>query len=413
MTSNDLYSQILGLSAPWRVRDVVLNVKDETVHVYVSHDPSLGRLRCDMCGCECPGYDTQDTRFWRHLDTMQFMTYLVCSIPRVECPTHGVRPAQASWTEPNSHFTLLFEAWAIAVLQATKVQSKAAQLLRVSPDAVHRIMVRAVERGLSRRDPNMVRKHITLDEKAIAAGHEYITLLCDADRGIVLDLALSRTQKSTEALLMNTLSQGQRRSVKCVTMDMWKAFANAVKKVLPHASIAHDRFHIAKHLNEAVDKTRRSEHARLDKEGASPLAKSRYLWLKNPENLTDKQNALFLSIIQNDLVTAEVWTMKDVFRDFFECTTVKEARAFFENWHEQAKRIGAVALTKVADMLHQHLKGLLAIIKHRATNAIAEAMNSKIQALKTSARGFRRFENYRTAILFYYGGLLLNPQKAR
>jgi transposase len=409
MTSNDLYSQILGLASPWRVQDVVLNINDQTVHVYVAHDPSLGRLRCDTCGSECPGYDTQSERFWRHLDTMQFMTYLVCSIPRVQCPTHGVRPAQASWTEPNSHFTLLFEAWAIAVLRATKVQSQAATLLRISSDSVHGIMVRAVERGMARRSPDTAIRHIALDEKAISAGHEYLTVLCDADRGIVLDLAHTRTQAATQSLLRSALSPAQQRKVKCVTMDMWKAFANATKEVLPHAAIAHDRFHIAKHLNEAVDKTRRSEHARLAKEGASPLSKSRYLWLKNPENLTDAQNALFLSIMQNDLVTAKVWTMKDTFRGFFDCSKVKKAATFFENWYEQAKRVGAAALTKVAEMLNNHRDGLLAIIKHKATNAIAEAVNSKIQAIKTSARGYRGFKNYRTAILFYYGGLQLNP----
>jgi len=409
MTSNDLYNQLIGLTPPWRVNDVVLNVENQTVHVYVAYDPSLGRLRCDMCDCECPGYDTPGERFWRHLDTMQFMTYLVCSVPRIECPTHGVRPAQASWTAPSSRFTLLFETWAIAVLQATKVQSQAAKLLRLSPDSMRVIMNRAVERGLARRSPNTVISHLTLDEKSIAAGHEYITLLCDADRGIVLDLAQSRTEKATKVLLTETLSANQLHHVKCVTMDMWKAFANAVKDILPHADIAHDRFHIAQHLNDAVDRTRRAEHSRLFKEGASPLVKSRYVWLKNPENLTEAQNALFLSLMQNDLITGKVWTMKDTFRDFFQCRKVKKAKTFFENWYERAVAIGAPALIKVADMLKTHLAGLLAVIEHSATNAIAEAINSKVQALKTSARGYRGFHNYRTAILFYFGGLQLNP----
>lgn len=340
---------------------------------------------------------------------MQFMTHLVCSIPRVECPTHGVRPAQASWTAPSSRFTLLFETWAIAVLQATKVQSQAAKLLRLSPDSMRVIMHRAVERGLARRSSETVIKHLTLDEKSIAAGHEYITLLCDADRGTVLDLASSRTEKATSLLLKETLSAHQLHHVKCVTMDMWKAFANAVKEVLPHADIAHDRFHITQHLNEAVDKTRRAEHSRLCKEGSSPLAKSRYVWLKNPENLTDTQNALFLSLMEDNLITGKVWTMKDTFRDFFKCQKVKKAKAFFENWYERAVAIGATALTKVADMLKTHITGLLAVVKHRATNAMAETINGKVQALKTSARGYRGFQNYRTAILFYFGGLQLNP----
>jgi transposase len=131
--------------------------------------------------------------------------------------------------------------------------------------------------------------------------------------------------------------------------------------------------------------------------------------LKNPENLTDTQKAHFLSLMQYGLMTGRVWSMKDTFREFFQCSKVKKAKTFFENWYEQAVDIGASALTKVAEMLKTHIVGLLAVIKHRATNAKAEAMNSKIQALKTSARGYRGVDNYRTAILFYYGGLQLNP----
>src|ERR1700743_2655551 len=109
MTSNDLYLQILGLTTPWSVSDVVLDMVAQTVHVYVVHDPSAGRLRCSTCGRDCPGYDTQEERTWRHLDTCQLKTFLVCSLPRIKCPDHGVRPAEASWTAPSSRFTLLFE----------------------------------------------------------------------------------------------------------------------------------------------------------------------------------------------------------------------------------------------------------------------------------------------------------------
>src|SRR5580658_20391 len=134
MTTNDLYNHILGLTAPWHVADVDLDLDENQVRVRVEHNPLMGRMVCDMCQQPCPGYDTQAERTWRHLDTCQFMTYLVCSLPRVQCPVHGVRPAYAPWTEPNSHYTVLFQRFAIAVLEATKVQSRAANLLRLSPD---------------------------------------------------------------------------------------------------------------------------------------------------------------------------------------------------------------------------------------------------------------------------------------
>jgi len=193
-------------------------------------------------------------------------------------------------------------------------------------------------------------------------------------------------------------------------MDMWRPFAAATKKVLPHADIVHDRFHIAGYLGKAVDETRKAEHARLAKEGASPLAKSKYLWLKNPENLTPEQKALFLTLMTGDLDTSRVWTMKEAFKDFFLCSKVKKAQAYFDNWYERAVAIGSKPLTNVANMLKSHLSGLLAYIKHRTSNARAESINSKIQALKASARGYRKFENFRIAILFFFGRLQLYPQ---
>lgn len=410
MTSNDLYLQILGLTPPWSVSDVILDMSAQTVHVYVVHDPLAGRLRCSSCGRDCPGYDTQEERIWRHLDTCQLKTFLVCSLPRVECPDHGVRPAEASWTAPSSRFTLMFECFAIAVLQATKVQRNAAQLLGLSPNQIHDIMDRAVERGMARRDTERVIYRASLDEKSIAAGHEYMTVLADSSRGIVIEVANGRTLSATRSLLKSALSARQREKIECVTMDMWRPFADAVTSELPGAEIAHDPFHIAKYLGTAVDDTRKAEHARLVKEGKSPLTKSKYLWLKNPRNLTSAQNAMLLDLQNSQLMTPKVWSFKEAFKEFYKCKKPKSARTFFDNWHEQALALKSTHLTRVADMLKRHLDGLLAVIKYGASNAIAEAINSKIQALKTAARGFRRFENYRLAVLFFFGGLDLNPQ---
>jgi transposase len=410
MTGNDLYYQILGLATPWRVRDVELDIPNSEVRVYVEHDRSLGQLACDTCGRSCPGYDTQTERRWRHLDTCQFMTYLISSVPRVECPVCGVRPAGTPWTEPSSHFTLAFECLAITVLQATKVQRRAADLLRLSDDQVRRIMHRAVDRGLARRDQSEVIARLTMDEKAIAGGHSYVTVLGDGDRDRVLDVIPERTTEAAKTVLKENLSPSQLAGVQSVSMDMWKPFAQAAKQVVPNADVVHDRYHVVTYLNKAVDDTRKAEHARLSKEGASPLAKSKYLWLKNPENLDDDQKALFLGLMKNDLETPKAWGIKETFRDFFSCTTISQGTAFFENWYEQAVALKNSFVTRTATMLQNHLPGLLAYIKHKTTNARAEALNSKIQALRTSARGYRRFANFRIAILFFFGQLQLRPE---
>lgn len=412
MQDTQLYAQILGLASPWQGARVELNVSEQTVHVFVEYDPEQAQWVCPDCQHSVPVYDHREPRSWRHLDSCQFQTFLVASLPRAHCPEHGAQTVSVSWSEPHSRFTHLFERFALDVLLATKVQSQAARLLRLSAGQVHDLMQRAVARGLSRRDHEAVVEHLSLDEKSFHAGHQYVTVLSDPVGKRVLDVIPDRTQEATQTLLESSLSVRQRGQVRSVSMDMWAAFAAAKQTVLPQADTVHDRFHVASYLNEAVDKTRRSEHKRLGKQQDTTLSRSKYLWLKAPENMTDKQKMAFAALSGLELETAKVWAFKENFREFFACHTEYGARLFFTRWYEAALVLGNVHLRKVADMLKRHLPGLLAYVRHRVTKGIAEGLNGQIQLIKASARGYRQFPNFRVAILFFLGKLDLYPHKS-
>ena len=444
MTDTELYRQLLGLTAPWQVSRVELNIAQQEVRVHVSYDFAQPHLLCPECGQPGPYYDLREERAWRHLDSCQFQTFLVARLPRIECREHGVKTIAAPWCEPHSRFTLAFECFALAVLTATGVQARAAALLRLSPTQVQELMARAVDRGLARRDRQQPLPHLSLDEKSFKQGHHYISVLGDSLGKGVLDVVEGRTLEAAKSLLQNSLSSSQRAGVASVSMDMWPAFAGAKAQVLPQAQTVHDRFHIAGYLSDAVDKTRRDESRTLAKAGASPLVKnplvknllvknplvknplvkSKWLWLRSPEKLTDKQRALFTALQAHDLETSKVWSFKEAFRDFFSAGSVSErdffsagsvseGEAFFWNWYEQAQALGNKHLTKVAQMLCEHLPGLLAYLQHRTSNAVAEGLNAQIQLIKARARGFRRFAQFRIAILFFLGKLDMNPHKTR
>jgi transposase len=412
MNDTELYRLIVGLDAPWQIIDVELDIDEESVRVFVGCDPQREAFACPQCGAPSRVYDHREQRSWRHLDSCQFKTYLVCSLPRVSCSEHGVQTVDASWCEPKSRFTALYERFAIAVLQATGVQSRAATLLRLSAGQVHDLMDRAVVRGLARRDSSETLRHLSLDEKSFQQGHHYITVLGDSQGKRVLDVAEGRTLEGTRELLTGVLSEEQRAQVESVSMDMWAGFMGAREQVLPGADTVHDRFHVSGYLNDAVDRTRRTENREHTKQKDTVLNKTKYLWLKNEENLTDKQRADIEGLRGLELETAKVWAFKENFRQFFACRTVYGAYTFFHQWYDAAVALGNVHLTKVADMLKNHLEGLLAYIRHRVTNAIAEGMNAQIQQIKAQARGFRRFHSFRTAILFFLGKLDLNPQES-
>jgi transposase len=410
MQDIDLYRQLLGVTAPWTVSHVSLNIEEVAVYVYLTESAEASWC-CPTCGVPATVYDHREERTWRHLDSCQFQTYLVASVPRVCCPTHGVLTADVPWSVPHSRFTLLFERFAIDILRATQVQGKTAALLRLTSSQVHDLMARAVARGLSRRNTEEVIEHLTLDEKSFQHGHQYLTVLGDADRGRVLDVTETRTKEATATLLTETLTADQRHGVQSISMDMWEAFMTAAQTAVPKADIVHDRFHIAQYLNAAVDQTRRAEHKMLLKQEDTTLKDSKYLWLKGPERFTEKQQDRFAVLRDQDLATAKVWSFKETFRAFFSCPSASEGHLFFTQWYDEAVALGNKPLTKVADMLKNHLPGLLAYLRHRTTNAIAEGMNSAIQHIKACAHGFRRFASYRIAILFFLGKLELYPQK--
>jgi len=217
-----------------------------------------------------------------------------------------------------------------------------------------------------------------------------------------------RTREAADSL-WNTLSDPQRRQVRAVAMDMWPAFLGSAAEHVPQAAVVHDKFHISQHLGEAVDRVRRAEHQQLRRAGDERLTGSRYLWLTKEENLSAERKAAFQDLKDSSLKTSKAWAIRELFRDFWEQPSEADGRTFFGDWHAWAVRCRLPPMVKVAQMLRRHRERIVTWFQHPISNAAAEGFNSRIQALKSAARGFRNFANYRTRILFFCGRLPLRP----
>jgi transposase len=400
------YAMLLGLDEAWRVMDVDLSLEEQRVEIRLEAVLPAG-CRCPECGERRPLKDHAPERSWRHLDTMQFETVLTARVPRTECPACGVKTCEVPWAEPHGRFTLMFEAFAIRVLQAASSIQQARLLLGLSWRSVQRIMDRAVERGLTQRELDDI-EHVGLDEKSFGKGQDYVTVLTDIDGSRVLEVARGRDEAAADEVL-GTLSEEQQENVAAVAMDMSAGYENSVEKNLPQAEIVHDRFHISKHLNEAVDKVRRREHKRLMAEGDDTLKGTRQLWLFNPENLRDPDWERFERLRDLELKTARAYALREHFRWFWEYRYAGVARKFFDRWYAWASRCRLEPVKQVARMLKRRLDNILTWFRHRISNGTAEGFNSRIQSIKSAARGFRDFANYRTRILFFCGKLNLKP----
>lgn len=405
MRDFELYHAVLGLQSPWSVVNVDLDVKGQQVVVTVEAGP--GPYPCPTCQAAVPSYDRK-LRRWRHLDTCQFTTWIQAAIPRVSCPTHGVKQIAAPWADPGSQFTALFERLAIDLLQECSVTG-GARLLRISWDEAWGIKARAVSRGLARRTQDVM-PHLGVDEKAVAKRHRYLTVVADLDRQRVLYLANDRKQDSLDGF-WGTLTPEQRAGIDAVAMDMGEPSLQSTRAHLAGAEtkIVFDKFHIVKHLHDAVDRVRRAEHRILRQTDDDRLTGTKYLWLMRPKDMTPEQRTTFRTLPRADLKVARAWALKERFRQFWDYTYPGAARTFFARWFWRATHSRVAPLAAVAKMIQRHLPNVLTYLQHRITNAGLEAVNATIQWVKKTARGFRNIENFKTAIYFHCAGLDLYP----
>ena len=205
-----------------------------------------------------------------------------------------------------------------------KNQSKAKELLKLSWDEVHLIQEKAVQRGLKSAEFAGELKHLGVDEKSFLKGHQYATILSDQDHPRVLDVARDRKEESLGELL-NKLPESQRDNIEAVAMDMWEPFINAVEQYLPQADIVHDKFHIAKYLGEAVDKVRRAENRNLVNQDKDTLKGTKYLWLTNPNNWSEQQEASFNKLKDKGLKVGRAWSIKEMFSGLWDYRYEKAA----------------------------------------------------------------------------------------
>ncbi|MFY8058567.1 MAG: ISL3 family transposase [Planctomycetaceae bacterium] len=400
------YHRMVGLNADWSVTDVKLDVAEKMLRLTVEY---VGQgVVCPDCGTSCAMKDHAAERSWRHLDAMQFQTILTARVPRSHCNECGVKTIAVPWSGKHSRFTLLFEAFAIEVLLAASSIQSAAELLRIDWSTAQEIMKRAVERGLQRRSLEDVR-HVGIDEKSFGKGQDYVSVMTDLDASRVLEVSPDRTIESANQL-WSTLSESQRKKIQDVCMDMWQAYESSTEANVPKALIVHDRFHISKYLNEAVDKVRRLEHRELKESGDDRLKGMRQTLLFNPENLSGEKNEELAKLRQSTLATGRAWSLKELFRHFWDQTDAVGGREFFDSWYAWAIRSRLEPVKKVARMLKDRLDRILTWFTSPISNGPAEGFNSRIQSIKSAARGFRLFQHYRIRVLFLCGKLSLKPQ---
>jgi transposase len=398
MRDTNLLQLALGIAPPWSVARTDFDAEARRLDIHLDFAPG-SRFACPACdAADCPVHDT-DTQSWRHLNFFQHQAYLHARVPRVRCPKCGVRKASVPWARPGSGFTLLFEALTMALVCAMPVAA-AARLVGEHDTRLWRVLLHYVDEARARMDASDVSR-VAIDETAARRGHDYISLFVDIDEARVL-FATEGKDAATVAAFAQDLSEhgGDPDNVTEVCIDMGPAFIKGVADSLPAAAVTFDRFHAVKIVNDAVDTVRRGESR-----GQKLLKGTRYLWLRNPQNLSEKQRAALDALPHRHLKTARAWRLKLAFQELYDMKTREQGEAHLRRWYFWATHSRLPPMTEAARTVKRHWDGILRWFESKIANGLIEGINSLVQAAKAKARGYRSASHLKAMVYLIVGKL--------
>jgi transposase len=416
MIPEKVFHQILALGDSWQVTSVDYVAKEQQVNIHIKETPQLwSKEQCPHCQCaQVRGYDHAPQRRWRHLNVCQLDSEIVCALPRGQCQEcRKIYTIRAPWEGRSPHCTQEFEAFALTLAREMPV-SKAGQILGVTDHKLWRILFAHVDAAwadLSWEDVVWV----GADEMNRRKGHNYLTVFVDLQAKRVL-LAVEGKDAGVWEQFVKELPNhnGHPKAITRVAIDMSPAYIKGVKENLGNAVVTYDKFHVVSHVCGAVDEVRRAE-ARQDQEAREHLARTSWLWRKNPESWTERENERWEQLKDKPLVTGLAYAMRLELQHAYAAKTEDVARRRFEKWigwvrtEAQELKSGLLEpMRKVADMVEKHLEGILGHWKEGLTTAFLEGLNSLFSAVKRKARGYRSTE-YMTTMLYFVAGKLEIP----
>ncbi len=401
MESKEIFSMALNISQPWYVKEVVMtrdkDKRSGQIDIYI--DFKVGSKFTDKMGISCPVHDTIEKR-WQHLNFFEHRCYLHARVPRIRTSESKVEMVQVTWSRSESGFTLLYEAYAMLLIESEMPVKQAAEVLNIYDTRLWRIFKYWVAQVISADDQSKV-VNIGIDETSVRKGHNYVSIAVDMDsRRVIFAKPGKNAQVLTELKEHLTRKGCPSQQIENISMDMSPAFISGAMENFPEANITFDKFHIMKMINEAMDKVRQSERKEhLELKGY------KYLFLRNSEKLSRMEiltRSYYINLYED---LGKAYRLKEQFNDFWEFATMDEASGYLAYWCDLVEESNLQPFIRVSNTIKSHWSGIVNFIKSKLNNGILEGINSKIQLAKRRARGFRNIDNFIYMIFFIAGKL--------
>lgn len=376
----------------------------------VKVSPKERSICCSECGAKALRVKDRRERRWRHLDLGGMTVHLLYAIRRVHCePCGTVKTEKVAWADAGSNFTRAFEE-RTAYLAQQSSSTAVSKLLRVTWRTVGRIIRRVVVRELKdRKDPLDGLKHIGVDELSYRRHHEYVTVVVDHERGVVVWASRGKNAATLSAFF-EELGEERCAAIESVTIDMSKAFIKAVEEKVPSARLVFDRFHVQRLVQDALDATRRDEvRAAVTKEDKSALKNTRWALLKSDWNLTGVERETLEQLEHTNRSIFRGHILKESFGALLDRRQINVAGDMLARWIDDAKRSGLEHFERAARTIERCSQGILEYVRTRFSNGRTEGMNGKIRTITRRSFGFHSARALIAMIFLCCGGVTVTP----
>ena len=406
MQLETLFTEALGIMAPWHITSLKFDSVQNRLDITVDFPRGTTFTYTDPKTKETGNYKAYDTvqRTWRHLNFFEHECYLHVRVPRVKPSGGGTVMIFPIWHGCSTGFTLLFESLILRLCTNMPVH-QVGKILNVSDYRLWRVLEAYVKKALNAAK-NESLTAVGIDETSLKRGHNYISLFVDLAEKKTIFVGEGK-DNSTVRSFVNHLetTQGNRGNIKDVSCDMSPAFIKGVRENLPQAQITFDKFHVLKVINEGVDAVRRSESSQ------NPILKkalkgSRYVFLKNEQNLSAKQKETKETLSKLNLKSMRALHIRENFQEIYKASSFDEFEKLLKQWYYWATHSRLEPIKKAAKTIKKHWQGILQWKHSQITNGILEGLNSIVQAAKRKARGYK-FEHLKVIVYLLTGKLNL------
>lgn len=290
----------------------------------------------------------------------------------------------------SARFTQRFED-RIGQLCREMTVKRVAELNGLSWDQVWRMEKCYMRRLLEQHPPSKQLRVIGIDEISIRKGHTYAIVVADLDRKRPIWLGGQGRGEKDLQLFFDAMGLERCKVIELAVMDMWKPFRKATLKYAPKAQIVYDKFHIMRHLADALDQVRRSEYKRVNEKERRFIKGQRYTLLSHKANLDIEGRRALRMLLKANKRLNKAYVLKESFGQLWDYTNPTWARKFFKSWKSQLRWQRLKPFEKFAAMIERHWDGIISYCHpdHKVSLGFMEGLNNKIRLIQRRAYGIK------------------------